>query len=84
MNTQKKELSVHAWQFFLLKHVILKKEGDVLKIGDIIRKNQPEVYKKLIELSRKKHEEKIDFKKMMEDAPVYKRHHGSWKQVRFD
>ena len=55
-----------------------------MKIGDIIRKNQPEVYKKLIELGREKYEEKFDYKRLMEDAPAYKRHHGSWKQVRFD
>jgi hypothetical protein len=56
------------------------KEGDVLKIGDIVRKKQPDVYKKLMKMCQKK--ENIDFKKLMEDAPVYKRHHGAWRQVR--
>jgi len=58
-----------------------------LSIGDIIRKKQPDVYKKLISLSKSKSnkvkkEEKIDFKRLMEDAPVYKRHNGAIRQVR--
>lgn len=58
----------------------LLKEGDVLKIGEIIKKKQPDVYKKLMKMSKRN--ENIDFKKLMEDAPVYKRHHGAWRQVR--
>jgi len=57
-----------------------------LSIGEIIRKQQPNVYKKLIGLSKckskVKKEEKIDFKRLMEDAPVYKRHNGAIRQVR--
>jgi len=60
-----------------------------LSIGEIIRKQQPDVYKKLIGLSKCKSkkvkiEEKIDFKRLMEDAPVYKRHNGAWRQVRYE
>ena len=57
------------------------KEGDVLKTGDIVRKKQPEVYKKLMKRSKK---ENVNFKQLMEDAPVYKRHHGALRQVRYD
>lgn len=55
-----------------------------MTIGEIIKKNQPDVYKKLMRFSntKKLKEEKIDFKRLMEDAPVYKRHNGAWRQVR--
>ena len=52
-----------------------------MTIGEILKNKQPDVYKKLIKFSIEK-EEKVDFKRMMEDAPVYKRHHGAWRQVR--
>lgn len=52
-----------------------------MEIGEIIRIKQPDVYKKLMRLKKAK-EEKIDYKRLMEDAPVYKRHNGAWRQVR--
>ncbi|GEM_PF-2330595 len=52
-----------------------------MTIGEIIKKNQPDVYKKLMKLKKVK-EERIDYKRLMEDAPVYKRHNGAWRQVR--
>ena len=54
---------------------------ETMTIGEILKNKQPDVYKKLIKFSIEK-EEKVDFKRMMEDAPVYKRHHGAWRQVR--
>lgn len=65
-----------------------KKEGDVLEIGEIIRINQPDVYKRLIKFSNNNNKSKvkkeghIDFKRLMEDAPVYKRHNRALRQVR--
>lgn len=62
--------------------------GENLAIGDILKTKQPDVYRKLIKISRinnegrGKNEEHIDFKRLMEDAPVYKRHRGAWRQVR--
>jgi hypothetical protein len=59
-----------------------------VEIGEILRINQPDVYKKLIKFrntniqKKVKKEEHIDFKRLMEDAPTYKRHHGAWRQVR--
>ena len=59
------------------------REGDGLSIGEVIKKQQPDVYQELIRLSKRKvKKEKIDFKRLMEDAPVYKRHNGAWRQVR--
>lgn len=61
-----------------------------MEIGEILRFKQPDVYKKLIKLSntniqkKVKKEEYVDFKRLMEDAPVYKRHHGAWRQVRHE
>lgn len=76
-----------AYEFGRLKWAIKMKEGDDLTIGEIIQKQQPDVYKQLIRIikfskARKVTEEKVDFKRLMEDAPTYKRHHGSWRQVR--
>jgi hypothetical protein len=59
-----------------------------LEIGEILRNKQPDVYKKLIKFSntnnkkKVKKDEYVDFKRLMEDAPTYKRHHGAWRQVR--
>jgi hypothetical protein len=73
----------------LICKTTFKKEGDDLTIGEIIQKQQPDVYKQLIKLTKfskekKVYEEKVDFKRLMEDAPTYKRHHGSWRQVRHE
>lgn len=57
------------------------KEGDSLAIGEIIKNKQPDIYYKLIKLSKPK-KEYIDFKRLMEEAPVYKRHGGALRQVR--
>jgi len=54
-----------------------------LAIGDIIKNKQPEVYYKLIKFSKNK-AENIDYKRLMEDAPVYKRHSGALRQVRHE
>lgn len=65
--------------------IYYSKEGDVLKIGDIVRKKQPDVYRELMKIANNKGkntEAYVDYKKMMEDAPVYKRHNGAWRQVR--
>lgn len=56
--------------------------GEVMTIGEKIKRNQPDVYKKLIKVAKNAKEERVDYKKMMEDAPVYKRHCGAWRQVR--
>lgn len=70
--------------------ILNTKEGDVLEIGEIIRIKQPDIYKKLIKVSntnnknKVKKEEHIDFKRLMEDAPVYKRHNGALRQVRHE
>lgn len=53
-----------------------------MTIGEIIKKNQPDIYIKLMKFCKKEKEEKIDYKRMMEDAPVYKRHNGAWRQVK--
>lgn len=57
-----------------------------MSIGEIVKKQQPDVYQELIRLckckSKVKKEEKIDFKRLMEDDPVYKRHNGAVRQVR--
>ncbi len=52
-----------------------------MTIGEKIKRNQPDVYKKLMKMTKK---ERIDYKKMMEDAPVYKRHNGALRQVRYE
>ena len=57
------------------------KEGDSLAIGDIIKNKQTDIYYKLIKLS-KTEKDNTDYKRLMEDAPVYKRHRGVLRQVR--
>jgi hypothetical protein len=52
-----------------------------LAIWEIIKIKQPEVYNKLIKLS-KTNDDNVNYKKLMEDAPVYKRHRGALRQVR--
>jgi hypothetical protein len=54
-----------------------------LAIGEIIKNKQPDIYYKLINLSKPK-KDCIDFKRLMEDAPVYKRHGGALRQVRHE
>jgi len=54
-----------------------------LAIGEIIKKKQPEVYYKLIKFSKSK-TDNVDYKRLMEDAPVYKRHSGALRQVRHE
>lgn len=54
-----------------------------MTIVEIIKKKQPDVYKQLMRFCRKVKEEKVDYKKLMEDSPVYKRHNGAWRQVRY-
>jgi len=69
---------------------IMQEEGDDLAIGEILRTKQPDIYKKLKKFSNTnkkskiKKEEYIDFKRLMEDAPVYKRHCGALRQVRYN
>ncbi len=59
-----------------------------MAIGEILKTKQPDIYMKLMKISKienkskAKKEERIDFKRLMEDAPVYKRHCGAWRQVR--
>lgn len=61
-----------------------------MEIGKIVRIKQPYVYKRLIRFSntnnksKVKKEEHINFKRLMEDAPVYKRHNGALRQVRHE
>jgi hypothetical protein len=52
-----------------------------LAIGEIVRYKQPDIFNKLIKISKNK-TDNINFKKLMEDAPVYKRHRGALRQVR--
>jgi hypothetical protein len=54
-----------------------------LAIGEIIKNKQPDIYYKLIKLSKTK-QDNVDYKKLMEDAPVYKRHGGALRQVRYE
>ena len=54
--------------------------GEVMTIGDIIKLKQPKIYIIFVNFIA---EEKINYKNLMEDAPVYKRHNGAWKQVRY-
>jgi hypothetical protein len=64
------------------------KRVTLLEIGEILKFKQPDIYKKLIIFSntniqkKVKKEEYVDFKRLMEDAPTYKRHNGAWRQVR--
>lgn len=55
-----------------------------MTIGEKIKRNQPDVYKKLIKITKNAKEERINYRKMMEDAPVYKRHNGALRQVRYE
>ncbi len=55
------------------------KVGDVLTIGEILKNKQPNVYYVLIFLSK---DFNINYKKLMEDAPVYIRYNGALRQVR--
>jgi hypothetical protein len=52
-----------------------------LTIGEIIKNKQPIIYYKLINFS-KSNKDNTNYKKLMEDAPVFKRHHGALRQVR--
>jgi hypothetical protein len=58
-----------------------------MTIGEILKIKQSDVYSKLIKFSKiniktKVKEEHNDYKRLMEEAPVYKRHNGAWRQVR--
>lgn len=59
-----------------------------MTVENIVRSNQPDVYNQLKKKTYHRHKKKrpkkenIDFKKLMEDAPVYRKCHGSFRQVR--
>lgn len=58
----------------------ISKRGGNLTIGELIKNKQPNVYFKLIKFSKSNKDN--NYKKLMEDASVFKRHRGALRQVR--
>lgn len=59
-----------------------------MKVESILKSNYPDTFEQL--KKRNKHRQKkkrpkkenVDFEKLMQEAPVYKKSHGAFRQVR--
>lgn len=59
-----------------------------MKVEDIVKSNQPDIFQQMKKRNKHRNKKKrpkkdsTNYKELMEDAPVYKRSRGSFRQVR--